>query len=91
MGEFFVSFAERRDIADISTRFWREYAQGMGSLVRCEPYKLPELKLRGQERYWVTYLHLIEAATFGKDLEGPKTMVKDAFASRNTDKRIQGR
>jgi hypothetical protein len=87
-GEFFVSFAERLDIADISTQFWREYARGMGSLVRGEPYQLSELKLRGQERYWVTYLHLIEAVVSGNDLEGPKAGIRDAFARRNTDKRI---
>ena len=48
------------------------------------------MKLRGQERYWMEYLHLIAAATHGlDDLTDALAKVDAAFAKRNTDKRIK--
>ncbi len=89
LGESFVPIAERNDIADISTPFWCEYARGMGSLVRNQPYEVRTLKLRGQEQYWISYLHLIEAATKGQNLDEAINIVNQAFSKRNADKKIK--
>ncbi len=89
IGESFVTIAERKDIAEISTPFWCEYARGMGSLIRGQPYEFRKLKLRGQEQYWVSYLHLIETATNGRNVDELINAVNQAFVRRNLDKKIK--
>jgi hypothetical protein len=88
-GEWFVAFGQRGDVLQISTPFWREYARGMGALVKGQAYESASLKLRGQERYWVSYLQLIEIASRGEDLTDALAGLDRAFAARNADKRIK--
>lgn len=89
MGESFIAIAERKDSAGISTPFWCEYARGMGSLVRGEPYQMRKMRLRDLEQYWVEYLPLIEAVTNGRPVNEALERVDQAFAKRNSDKRIK--
>jgi hypothetical protein len=89
LGEFFAAVARRKDVAGISTPFWREYARGVGCLVDGAPYQAPKLKLRGQEEYWASYLALIEAATAGTDLAWALARIDHAFRARNADRKIK--
>jgi hypothetical protein len=89
LGERFVLVSEREDIGDISTPFWRVYSNGMGSLVRGKIFKVPEVSLRGQEEYWVTYLYFIEVVSNGGSPEEALSRIDRAFAARNSDKRIK--
>jgi hypothetical protein len=89
LGEWFVAFSERPDVGEMSTDFWREYGRGMGALVREEPYQPIEMHLRGQEKYWMAYLRLIEAAANGQRLEGAIKEAERFFAQRNADKSIK--
>lgn len=88
-GEHFIAIAERENGSEISTPFWSEYAKGMGSLVRKQEYRVPKMKPRGQEEYWVTYLYLIEAVLNGGSREEALQRIDDAFIARNSDKRIK--
>jgi len=89
LGEWYVTFAQRAEVAELSTKFWREYARAMGALVAREQYHPIELKLRGQERYWMAYLNLIQAASNHQPLEAAKAEVEHTFIRRNADKRIR--
>ncbi|OAI53769.1 hypothetical protein AYO47_04145 [Planctomyces sp. SCGC AG-212-M04] len=89
LGEWYVATAIRADNCSLSTPFWREYARALSALVHGEQYERKELKLRSLERYWVTYLSLIEAATQGVKLGIIIAEVREAFAKRNRDKRIR--
>jgi hypothetical protein len=89
LGESFVGFSERQDVGELSTKFWREYAKGMGALIRREQYHPPEMRLRGQERYWIGYLRLIEAACGKQPLDGARAEIDRLFIKRNADKSIR--
>lgn len=69
IGESLAAFAERKEVGELGTPFWREYAHGVGALLRGERYRAGTLQLRGQERYWVAYLRLIESACNGDPME----------------------
>jgi hypothetical protein len=89
LGEFYVAFSKRPDVIELSTRFWSEYASGMGALVVGEPYRPLEIPLRGQERYWVAYLTLIQAASSQQPLDASRIEIEKLFIKRNADKRIK--
>lgn len=89
LGEWFIALSQRRDVLELSTKFWREYARGIGCLVRREAYKAADLKLRGQEKYWMAYLRLVETATQRSTLSNALADIDKAFAARNGDKRIK--
>jgi hypothetical protein len=89
LGEAFVAISERKDSVEISTPFWSEYAKAMGSLVRREAYSVRKMKLRGQEEYWITYLHLIEAVSSGASKQEALQRIEQAFIKRNSDTRIK--
>ncbi|HSI83423.1 MAG: hypothetical protein ACAI35_18775 [Candidatus Methylacidiphilales bacterium] len=88
-GEAFVKFAARQDVADSSTPFWREYTRGMNALVQGKEYQVKELQLRGQEKYWVAYLHMIATRSTPVQLQGAKADIKKLFSKRNHDKTIR--
>jgi hypothetical protein len=89
IGEFFVKIAERKDLTQISTPFWREYARAMGCLVRSESYEMRPIRLRGQEEYWAYYMRLIQAVCNGRDPNDALAEVSQAFVRRNADTRIK--
>ena len=89
LGESFVAFAERRDVGELSTSFWREYARGMGALLRREIYHPSILRLRGQEKYWIVYLRLAESVCNNHTMETAVNEMEKSFAIRNRDKTIQ--
>lgn len=89
LGESFVAFAERKDVGELGTPFWREYARGMGALVKREPYHPSQLRLKGQEKYWMAYLHLIEAACNGRSVDDVVAELEKQFVARNNDKNIK--
>jgi hypothetical protein len=89
LGEAFVGFAERKDVGDLGTPFWREYARGMGALVRGESFQLGQLRTKGQEKYWIAYLHLIQAACNGQNVDDVIVELDKQFAARNNDKNIK--
>jgi hypothetical protein len=89
LGCSFVAFAERKEVGELGTTFWREYARGMGALVKREPYHPSQLRLKGQEKYWMTYLHLIEAARSGLKVDDVVAELGKQFAARNKDKNIK--
>lgn len=88
LGESFVTISKRQENLELSTPFWREYGIAMGTLVERLPYTFPELPLRGQERYWSTYLHLIEANYIGRAPTEAFCGIDEAFRKRNSDNRI---
>lgn len=71
------------------TPFWREYTAAINQLIDGQPYATPDLNLRGQEKYWQHYLHLIGAATQGRDMSKVIADIDQAFGKRNADKRIK--
>jgi hypothetical protein len=89
LGEWYVAFSQRAEVAELSTKFWREYARAMRALVAREQYHPIELKLRGQERYWMAHLNLIQAASANQPLEAAKAELENTFTRRNTDRRIR--
>lgn len=88
LGKSLVANAERHDILKTSTRFWREYAKAMASLVRREQYKSPVMKLKGQEEYWKVFLDFIESVSTGAPTAEILETVNRAFIKRNTDTTI---
>jgi hypothetical protein len=89
LGESFITFSGRSDVGELSTKFWREYTKGIGALTRAEPYFPAEMRLRGQEHYWMGYLRLIEAACAHQPLDVTIADVSTLFNKRNTDKNIR--
>lgn len=89
LGESFATFAEREDIGELGTPFWREYARGLGSLIRQEEYHAKALRLRGQEKYWMTYIRLIEAASKRQPIKDAVAAIDEQFATRNRDTTIR--
>lgn len=74
--------------AEPLTGFWKEYHRAVGKLVSKQPYTAQIPKVKGYERYWVPYLHLIEDLTNGRDdLESAKE-ISESFERRNHDKRL---
>jgi hypothetical protein len=88
-GEAFAALAGRPDVLGLSTPFWREYASGVGALVRGWPYEVWRPGVRGPERYWLPYLRLIEAATRGRDVGEAVAAVEEAFRRRNLDRGLR--
>ncbi len=88
IGETYAKVASRDDVLDLSTPFWREYSRAVGCLVECQPYAMSDFKSKGQEKYWLSYLRLIECATNHNDLEPTISEINDTFARRNADKTI---
>lgn len=88
-GELFAAFSERNDVGELSTAFWREYARSVGALLRREGYHASNLRLRGQENYWVNYIRLIEAACNDEPTSTAVTEIEKSFAMRNSDKSIK--
>ena len=89
VGESFVAFAEGKDVGELGTPFWREYARGMGALVKRDPYCPSQLRLKGQEKYWMSYLHLIEAVCKSQGIGDSVTEVERQFVARNNDKSVR--
>ncbi len=89
IGELFVAFAERKDVGELSTPFWREYARGVGTMLRREGYRASKLRLRGQEKYWMAYLRFIESASNDEPMETAIDELKKSFAMRNCDNSIK--
>lgn len=89
LGESFVAFAEHKDASSLSTPFWRMYAGGLGALMRRESFRPAEMKLRGQEKYWMSYLRLIEAKCNSRPIENAIAEIVQLFRLRNCDKKIK--
>jgi hypothetical protein len=88
-GGSFAVFAERNDVVELSTPFWREYARGVGALLRRDGYHASNLRLRGQEKYWMAYLRLIESACNDEPMETAENEIEKSFTMRNGDKSIK--
>lgn len=89
IGGSFAAFAERNDVGELSTPFWREYARGVGALLRKEGYHARNLRLRGQEKYWMAYLRLIESACNDEPMKTAVDEIEKSFIMRNCDKSIK--
>lgn len=89
LGESFAKFAAREDIAELSTPFWREYSRGMRSLVGREPYRLTQLRTKGQEKYWISYLRLVESFCNHADVKDDVDRIHEQFKAKNCDKNIR--
>lgn len=82
----FVTIA---NAAGRGTPFWTEYARALDCLVRGRPYVPRELKLKGQEVYWATYLPWIASLAAGRDGREERQAVIVGFRKRQVDKRIR--
>lgn len=89
IGERYVRAMADARLLKLSTPFWREYQRAVESLMDNNPYSANELKTRGLETYWRAYLELIERLTDGQDTAHAISVVDEAFARRNADKRIR--
>ena len=90
LAQSFISIGARSDVLELTTKFWREYTRAVIALVHSEGYEMNKgLKLKGQEKYWVVYLCLIEAVTTDGDTEKTITEINRLFVDRNQDKRIK--
>jgi len=89
IGEQFATIAARPDVLELSTPFWQEYSRAIGALIEGRPYTLGELATKGEEKYWRTYLKLIDRATNHQDISTAIAEIDDAFARRNSDKTIK--
>jgi hypothetical protein len=85
LGERHVQIAVRHDVRELSTPFWSEYSIAAESLVVRREYRVGELELRGQQKYWMPYLYLIEVACKGAPLDDALAGIDRSFAIRNTD------
>jgi hypothetical protein len=85
----YVRIATRSDVLGISTRLWSEYARGVDLLSRGQEFRMSELRPRGQEKYWIAYLRLIEAASRSEPLDDTLVEIDRSFAARNVDKGIK--
>ncbi|QDU14180.1 hypothetical protein CA11_19840 [Gimesia maris] len=90
LGERFSGIASRSDVLELSTPFWQEFSRAVDTLVSGHQYTVGNLAIKGQEKYWRTYLQLIEVATNGQELSTAIAEIDDAFARRNLDKTIKG-
>ena len=88
LGEYYVEVANRGDVLNVSTSFGREYARALTALVMKQRYHQAECSPRGQEKYWITYLQLIEAATGTYDIAHSLKELDAQFRSRNADATI---
>jgi hypothetical protein len=70
------------------TPFWDLYARAYDSLVRQERVEYKAPAVRGEEKYWIPYVELMRAASEGLDLRSFQQAVRDAFESRNANKRL---
>jgi hypothetical protein len=82
----FLSYA---NAAHRGTPFWIEYARGLDCLAHGRDYIPRELKLKGQEVYWATYLRWIAALVSGGNGLEERQAVIDGFRRRQQDKRIR--
>lgn len=89
IGGTFAAFAERNDVAELSTPFWREYARAVGALLRRDNYHASNLRLRGLEKYWMAYLRLIESACNDKQIESTANEIEKSFTVQNGDTTIK--
>jgi hypothetical protein len=70
----------------ISTRLWQEYAAGLQAIAACERFSPKKFtKLKGQEPYWLPYLHLEACISNGTGVADAGRLVDDAFRNRNSD------
>lgn len=70
------------------TPFWDLYARAYDSLSRRERVEYKAPAARGEEKYWIRYVELMRAASEGIDLRSFQQTVRDAFESRNANKRL---
>lgn len=70
------------------TPFWDLYARAYDSLIRKERVEYETPTVRGEEKYWLPYVELMRAASEGLDLRSFQQGVRDAFESRNANKRL---
>ena len=89
VGESFVAFAERKDVGALGTPFWREYARGMGALANRGLYCAVQLRPKGQEKYWMAYLHLIESVCNGQGIGDSVAAIEKQNVVRNNDKSVR--
>jgi len=89
-GVSFAEIARRADVLELSTPFWQEYSRGVEALLRGESYVPREMRLRSHEKYWVSYLGLISAASRGEPLDAAIQEVDVAFRRRNEQGKIDG-
>lgn len=87
-GEFFAEVAYHNEVMKTSTPFWQEYSRGINHLIEEQAYIISDLRPKGQEQYWLSYLRLIECATNRQDIESVTFKANNAFTKRNKDKTI---
>jgi hypothetical protein len=88
VGKFFALVGSGTEIAKISTPFWIGYARCFQSLVSGGKLPVVLSDLQGQEKYWASYISLMNTAMLGEDLQRATQIVDDAFAERNRDSSI---
>lgn len=87
-GRFLMSVGGQAEILKISTPFWAGYAKCYQALVSGKKLAVTLGELKGQERYWASYISLMNASMSGIAIEGAIQLVDDSFAERNRDSSI---
>lgn len=86
LGESFARFSLLKYVSELSTPFWQEYSKGISSLMDQKPFQAKKMRLKGQERYWSSYIRLIETARNGGNIESAVADIDALFTIRNNDK-----
>lgn len=84
-----VTLANKAEVAKLSTPFWNAYAQSFACLRQHTMFNIPELKLRGQERYLIRDLALMQAVATGSNTSVPLGALDKALSERNADAKIK--
>ncbi|MEO4049374.1 hypothetical protein AAFN46_20125 [Pseudomonas sp. CAU 1711] len=87
-GRFFASVGSLAEIVKISTPFWADYAKCFQALVSGKKLAVTLGELKGQEKYWASYVALMSAAMSGDGLQRAIQVVDNSFAERNSDSSI---
>jgi hypothetical protein len=69
-------------------RFWDAYFIALGGVARASPFELPQLKLRGLEKYWFCCMQLAGAVASQTDRTPFVAAAKAEFEKLNRDSRI---
>ncbi len=68
-------------------KFWDAYFVAMRGVARRMPFEIPDLKLRGLEKYWFSCIQLAAALASGADAAPFVAAAEIAFQNQNRDKR----
>ncbi len=85
-----LELSNKKEIAQLGTKFWRFYASSLWSLLSGEKFSFCEIKLRkGLEQYLISYVELMSALSKSENVDCILKKIDSNFTSRNADKKIR--